>query len=68
MAVGNLRIYLADPNGNNRTMLWELRGQQCTSRIDWRQGVVSILNINQDYKIVIEGTIHNQYVKLGDIA
>ena len=38
-------------------MLWELRGQQSSSSTDWKQGIMPITNINNDYTIVIEGTV-----------
>jgi hypothetical protein len=65
--IGTLRIHLGNVNATNRTTLWELRGQQSTNQIDWKQGVVPIQNTKEDYTVIIEGTI-GQSVNTGDIA
>lgn len=40
-----------------KVMFWEISRQQSVNQTDWKLGVVPFSNINQDYKILIEGTI-----------
>jgi hypothetical protein len=56
-SIGTLSIYLADSNATKTSILWQLSGQQSKNGYDWKQGIVPITSITQDYKIIIEGTV-----------
>ncbi|CAF0741635.1 unnamed protein product, partial [Brachionus calyciflorus] len=56
-SIGNLRIYFSDSNMTTKNLLWELSAQQSINQTDWKFAVVPLSNINQDYKLLIEGTI-----------
>lgn len=52
-------------------LIWEVYKQQSVNDKDWKQGVVPITNINQDYKIILEGTVgtsNSGETFYGDIA
>ncbi len=57
-SVGSLRVFLANAsNIQSRQLLWEINGEQSINSYDWRQGVVPVTNIQDEYKILIEGTV-----------
>lgn len=66
-AIGSLNIYTADVNLTNRNLVWSVSGQQSLNQQDWKQGVVPISNIQNDYVILIEGTVGSTLNSEGDI-
>lgn len=64
-SVGSLRIYMADTNVTTKTLLWSINGQQSINSTDWKQGVLPIINIQNNYVLVIEGVVGGFYA--GDI-
>lgn len=69
-SIGSLRVYISDHADINRTLLWELSEEQSENQMDWKQGVIPLIDIDYDYKIIIEGTIGKEgfITDLGDIA
>lgn len=70
-SIGALRIYIADSNVTNRNLLWEISGQQSTDSNDWQQGILPIPVIQNDYVIILEGTVGKSYdgdISVDDIA
>jgi hypothetical protein len=59
--IGTLRIYATNSNRNNKTVLWELKGNQSVDSKDWKQAKIPIDNLNNEYSIVIEGIIGRSY-------
>lgn len=60
-AVGSLNIYIADTNNTKRSLIWGLSGQQSLNQVDWKQGVMPITNIQDNYIIVIEGVVGDDF-------
>lgn len=56
-SVGSLRVYTADANVTQKTLLWDIKGPQSLNGMDWKQGVLPITDLNDDYVVVIEGTV-----------
>ena len=65
-SVGTLRVYLADTNYTKKYVLWELSGKQSKDQKDWKQGVVPVTGLNDDYTIIFEGVVGKSYD--GDIS
>lgn len=64
--VGTLSIFTANENRTMQTLIWKLNGKQSVNNTDWKYATVPLENLSQTYKIVIEGTVGNDYD--GDIA
>ncbi len=69
-SIGSLRIYSMNDADDSKTLLWEISGQQSKDEYDWQEGVLPITNIENDYKIAIEGTVGSDKFSsiTGDIA
>jgi hypothetical protein len=71
-SVGALRVYTTnDTNISDRKLLWEINGKQSLDQKDWKQGILPITNLANDYKILIEATVgkgDNFNTYYGDIS
>ena len=55
-SVGHLKVIYAKANDTLRSPIWELYGNQSSSRDEWLEGVIPLTGTDDDYMLIFEGS------------